>query len=226
MRNDVHVWSDGARLIAEAIMVHRRRVSYVIPPPTDSVPPLRLPSYGVPRQGLIGPLLLPSKTVVQGEQHSPKWPSHPRHRLGVASLAIDTSTQLVGRNAPEGILYTGGRDGLVMSWDLEIPMKKREHPYGAPKPSDDSGFHRPVGRWEIMTGWADEAIDEEAEEAEEKPTDGDVLGDVFPSGGRKKKWTDHTAQSIPHEQEWETDVEAFRPGKARFEFAVVAHVAA
>ena len=43
--------------------------------------------------------------------------NHPRHRLGVASLALDTSTQLVGRAAFEGILYSDGKDGLVMSWD-------------------------------------------------------------------------------------------------------------
>ena len=43
--------------------------------------------------------------------------NYPRHRLGVASLALDTSTKLVGRAACEGILYSDGRDGLVKSWD-------------------------------------------------------------------------------------------------------------
>jgi WD repeat-containing protein 48 len=131
--------------------------------------------------------------------------------LGVVCLAIDTSTHLVGRSAPEGILYTGGRDGLVMSWDLRIPMKKRQH--GTRGLKEDEGFRRPVGRWQLMTGWGDEAIDDEAEEAEVKPIDGDVLGDVLPGGGRRKKRVNQI-DSIPHGREWETDVDAFRPGKA------------
>ena len=44
----------------------------------------------------------------------------PRYRLGVSCLALDTSTQLVGRGAPEDMLYVGGRDGLVIAWDLGI----------------------------------------------------------------------------------------------------------
>ncbi|KAL1686443.1 hypothetical protein GGG16DRAFT_128688 [Schizophyllum commune] len=40
------------------------------------------------------------------------------------------------------------------------------------------GSTRGLARWEIMTGWADDAIDEE-QEGEDRPTsDGDILGDV------------------------------------------------
>ena len=43
---------------------------------------------------------------------------HPRHSLGVTSLALDLSTQLSGENEPKGILYSSGKDGLVASWQL------------------------------------------------------------------------------------------------------------
>lgn len=80
--------------------------------------------------------------------------SHPQHSLAVSSLAIDTITCIAGavddddhdidgdmdrhhdsehsygakhdREAvPPGILYTGGRDGLVGAWELGLPMRKR-----------------------------------------------------------------------------------------------------
>lgn len=81
--------------------------------------------------------------------------SHPQHSLAVSSLAIDTITCIAGsgdddddervdddidkhydseshrtRNqdrevVPPGILYTGGRDGLVGAWELDLPMRKR-----------------------------------------------------------------------------------------------------
>src|ERR1700751_2702756 len=105
-------------------MVHAsRRVSYVVPYPVDPVPRLQLPSLSVSRLASTGPLLIPSQIVVQdAEEDSSRYATSRRlrHRLGVSSLAVDTSTQLSGRNAPEGILYTGGRDGQVMSWDLGI----------------------------------------------------------------------------------------------------------
>jgi WD repeat-containing protein 48 len=196
-------------------MAHaRRRVSYVIPPPVDSVPRLQLPPFGVPRLGSTGPLLIPSQIVVQDTgEGSPKRTGtrRPRHRLGVASLAIDTSTQLSGRNAPEGILYTGGRDGLVMSWDLGIPMKRKP----APSADGDSVYtrdHRAVGRWEVLTGWADDIVDDESEDLDERPTlDGDVLGDVSPVSSRRKWAARWKVDRLPEDQ-WETDLEAFKPG--------------
>src|SRR5208282_6659067 len=47
------------------------------------------------------------------------------HRLGINSLALDTST--ITRNAygPQGILYSAGRDGMVSAWDLNLQLKKR-----------------------------------------------------------------------------------------------------
>jgi WD repeat-containing protein 48 len=135
-------------------------------------------------------------------------PRRPRHRLGVASLALDTSTQLSGRNAPEGILYTGGRDGQVISWDLGVAMKKKDS--SSAKTRRD---HLAVGRWEVMTGWADDYIDEEAEENEERlGSDGDVLGDVVPSSSRRRR-PSKSSSLVLRDDQWETDLEAFKPGQ-------------
>lgn len=174
----------------------RRRISYVIPPPADPVPLFQLPPYAVSRHGEIGPLLLSAQ---RAHSTSHELTRHPRHRLGVVSLAIDTSTQLVGRGTPEGILYSGARDGLVCSWDLEIPMKRREV---------SEGQRKAAGRWEAMTGWGDDVIDEEGEDGEEKWMDGDVLGDV--SSPRRRRRGDG---SIPYEFQWETNFDLYRPGK-------------
>lgn len=79
---------------------------------------------------------------------NPTLASHPQHSLAVSSLAIDTTTCIAssaspqeddlddaaesrrsiehGRDAiPQGILYTGGRDGLVGAWELGLPMRKK-----------------------------------------------------------------------------------------------------
>jgi hypothetical protein len=189
----------------------RRRVSYVLPPPTTHVPRLRLPPPGISRLGATAPLLLPAQTAFSHSQEDTHHP-YPRHRLGVASLALDTSTLLAGRNAPEGILYTGGRDGMVISWDLGVPMKKRKVKFGALPDS----LHRSFGRWEIVTGWTDDVIDEEAEDAadERMGSDGDVLGDVSLAASLKKKRLTRRT-SVPFEHEWETDLDAFKPGTVR-----------
>jgi WD repeat-containing protein 48 len=173
----------------------KRRLSYVIPPPTDHVLRLKLPSLGIPRNGSPRPLLLPS-------QHQPEEPhesSQPRHRLAVMSFALDSTTQLQGRAAPEGILYTGGRDGQVISWDLGLPLRRRRA-----APSRRSR----VARWEMLTGMADDALDEETEEEERR--DGDVLGDVKESGGRRRR--NSMRDDIPYERQWELDPERLEFG--------------
>ncbi|OJA18527.1 hypothetical protein AZE42_06653 [Rhizopogon vesiculosus] len=176
----------------------RRRVSYVIPPPTDDVPRLRLPPFGVVRNGSIRPLIIPSKTSLT-ESKSISEHSHPRHRLGAMSLALDTTTRLEGRNTPEGILYTGGRDGLVMSWDLGLPFRRRHDGRRRRDRSD---------RWEILTGMSDESLAEEVEEDERR--DGDVLGDVKEGGGRRRRGS--TADQLPYELQWQLDVDALTSG--------------
>ena len=183
----------------------RRRVSYVIPSPADAAPLLQLPPPDVPRHGAIGPLLVPQHSSGPASLPSPtpKWAQHPRHRLGVSCLALDTSTHLVGRTAPEGILYTGGRDGLVIAWDLGVPMQRRAQRYGM------SG--RSLRRWEVMTNWADDIIEEEDGEGDELRSDGDVLGEVTGKARRRIP----ADKSIPYEDQWETDVDAYQALKVR-----------
>jgi WD repeat-containing protein 48 len=191
----------------------KRRISYVIPPPPDpdSVSRLRLPPHGTSRLGAIGPLLVPlvgqNDPAELSHHHSHSHPySHsrrPRHRLGVASLALDTSTQLVGKSCSEGILYTGGRDGLVISWDLGISTKRRaQRSYGPERAK--------AGIWEVLTGWADNVIDEEGEDDDVRlgGGDGDVLGDVnYP-----RRQSLGNAGKLPYEQQWEMDSAATKPG--------------
>ena len=183
------------------VVLPRRRVSYIIPSPSESIPRLQLPPHGVSKLGTTGPLLTPFAGQTGSNS---KGPNHPRHRLGVASLALDTSTQLVGRAAPEGILYSGGRDGLVMSWELGIPMKTRKVKTVQP-------MKVRLGRWEIMTGWGDDFHDDDLED-EERVNDGDVLGDVTHSLHRRRRRAQSKADEIPYEHQWETDLSVFQPG--------------
>lgn len=183
----------------------KRRVSYVIPSPTEAIPRLQLPPHSTStRLGSVGPLLIPlNDRTREVEDIKPKFSEHPRHRLGVSSLALDTSTQLAGRDSPEGILYSGGRDGLIMSWDLGLRMKKKNV-------KTESEQTRRDGRWETMTGWADDAIDEEGEDEDRQQSDGDILGDVTANASRQRKLD---SNAIPYEYQWETDLAAFKPGK-------------
>ena len=186
----------------------KRRVSYVIPPPQDplTVPRLILPSHASSRLGAVGPLLTP--VTADNDVPDPVHPScsrRPCHRLGVASLALDTSTHLVGRSCPEGILYTGGRDGLVISWDLGIPTQQRAQPK---KPSDRTS----TGKWEFMTGWADDVIGETEDSRLITGGDGDILGDVeWP----RKHWSGPRSGEIPYEKQWEMNSIATEPGFVR-----------
>jgi WD repeat-containing protein 48 len=91
-----------------------------------------------------------------------------------------------------------------MSWDLGARMKKRKGP-------DGKNDARRRGRWEVMTGWDDEGLDEETDDAEERlVSDGDVLGDVT---ARRRPTS--LASEIPYERQWETDMSAFQPGTVR-----------
>jgi WD repeat-containing protein 48 len=194
----------------------RRRVSYVIPPPIDVPRLLQLPPLGISRLGSIGPLLIPAGGhTTNSERDQQKRDGNPRHRLGVSSLVLDTSTQLAGRGAPEGILYSGGRDGMIMSWDLSIPMRKRKREHS------EDGLRRIHGRWELMTGWAEDGIYEEGDDGNDlKQSDGDILGDVSASGRKRQK---AKLNSLPYEKQWETDVAAFKPGKVKCSVLLCKH---
>lgn len=74
-----------------------------------------------------------------------------------------------------------------------------------------SELHRPVGRWEIMTGWADDIVENEGEDKGFR-SNGDVLGDVQDSGGRGRRRWNTSPSDIPYEEQWETDMDVFQPG--------------
>ena len=57
-----------------------------------------------------------------------------------------------------------------------------------------------------MTNWADDVIEEEAEEGDEYRSDGDVLGEVTGKTRRKIPNDD----SIPYEEQWQTDMDAYQ----------------
>ncbi|KIJ53413.1 hypothetical protein M422DRAFT_222750 [Sphaerobolus stellatus SS14] len=184
------------------------RLSYVIPPPTAPPAPLVLPPLSASRHGSIRPLLFPantSRTKHKRRASNADWHpqgSHPRHRLGVSSLALDTSTKLEGQVNPQGILYSGGRDGQILSWDLGLRTKRRQHPYGH---SDRGGIGWRKGHWEILTGWNDDMGEEEEEDDEVIGSDGDVLGDVVDPVGRRRRSSQALYGSILPEHAWELD---------------------
>ncbi|KZW03181.1 WD40 repeat-like protein [Exidia glandulosa HHB12029] len=191
-----------------------RRVSYMIPPPAEPVPHLLLPSLDTPRNGRSAPLIVPatpaswSPSPLAGLAPAQQ---HPRHRLAVASLALDASTQLLGRPSPEGILYTGGRDGLIISWELGMRMRRR-----IAGPDDGYGPGKPK-RWEAITGWDDE-FDEEDEES--PVLAGDVLGDV---SKRKRSNTLSDSEVLAWEDQWEVYEHGPVDAPAAFRQSVQAH---
>ncbi|KAJ6591528.1 hypothetical protein DFH09DRAFT_1306267 [Mycena vulgaris] len=193
-------------------MTGKRRVSYIIPAPSEPVPRLALPPATADRRGHVRPLLVLAAHQPPPDPDAAARSRHPRHRLPVAALALDTCTQLAGRPAPEGILYTAGRDGLVLSWDLALPLRRRA--------LNDSPLRR--GRWEALTGWADDALDEEAEEADDRPTsDGDVLGEVT-AGGSARRRARNGVRELPHEAQWEMDLDK-QPRGSSFRQCVQTH---
>jgi WD repeat-containing protein 48 len=122
-----------------------KRVSYILPPIRHAPRLFHLPTLkdnvGNAR-GRSGPLLLSpgfeiplsSSGLNQSRnafgEGSSAYGIHPRHCLPVSSLALDTSTILGGSKdgKPSGILYTGGRDGMIGAWELGLRMKKRRNP--------------------------------------------------------------------------------------------------
>jgi WD repeat-containing protein 48 len=91
-----------------------------------------------------------------------------------------------------------------MSWDLGIQMKRR-------KQKDSANGSRRRARWEVLTGWGDDAIDEETDDDDRPTSDGDILGDVTNSISKRKREAILGAD-IPYERRWEIDPLAFEPG--------------
>ena len=157
----------------------------MIPSPAQTVPRLVLPRLGADRHGSTTPLLIsaspqsdPAKSVTGPDQQY----THPRHRLGISSFALDTSTRLSGKTSPEGIIYSGGRDGQVLAHELGVALKHRSKPYGV------NPDRKAVGKsWEAITGW--------------KESDGYGEDEQDAS----------SSLEIPYENAWELDSSAGEP---------------
>jgi hypothetical protein len=110
-----------------------RRITYVIPPPVQTVLRLLLPRLGADRHGGTTPLLISASpgsdptmyVTVPDHQYT-----HPKHWLGISSFALDTSTRLSGKTNLESILYSGERGGQVLAHELGVALKHRSKPYG------------------------------------------------------------------------------------------------
>jgi hypothetical protein len=161
----------------------------VIPPATYNVPRLSLPHLGADRHGSTIPLIISTGHEDENDLQTRSQPTHtsermhPKHRLGVSSFALDTSTKLIGKNSPEGILYSGGRDGQVIAHELGAPLKQRSRAYG----SGPEGKGK-VNSWEAITGWNE--TDDETEE--------DDKGAIHSS-------------ELPFENTWELDTSLGEP---------------
>ena len=225
-----------------------RRVSYILPAPSEPPPVLQLPGIGERRRGVTQPYLVhketgPNAAATNGtaapipanpftdtvKQTNPNSSSHPRHCLGVNALALDTSTVLTDASAPGGILYSGGRDGLVVSWDLGIPHKRRRgQRYQVSAGTGRTNWDRVGDGAEI---WDD---DDDEDGFNETPpddagtgtgngaageTDGwssdDDLGDGWVGVDGDKARKRAARGEVPYEDRWEVDYDAAQDSVSR-----------
>ncbi|KAL7410603.1 hypothetical protein BDY24DRAFT_417926 [Mrakia frigida] len=205
-----------------------RRVSYVIPSPLSPPPYLSLPSPTHARNGSPHPILLksshqppsapttpqPTPTPINNPffnstnpssssssiRPAPPPASHPQHSLGIPALALDCSTQLAGNSGPQGILYTGGRDGLVAGWELGVNMKRRGkgRRYGY-----EDGGRRGWVRWNELGGGDDDDDEEDYDQEEEDERDREEEEYERGAGAGAAEET----KRIPYEERWEVDLE-------------------
>ncbi|EIW67604.1 hypothetical protein TREMEDRAFT_64196 [Tremella mesenterica DSM 1558] len=206
--------------------VTARRVSYILPSPSEPPPLLSLPPIGEPRKGRTAPLLRPkdasSATTPTFQSRNPfltpSQSSHPRHCLGVTALALDTSTLLANHTSPQGILYTGGRDGLVASWELGIHHKRRK----------GGRYDLPPGgnrvKWEKIGDsaelWVGDAEEDEFEDSEEEASSEDEELEGWVGVNGKK------AREVPYEERWEVDrdhLAANKPPPTKFRQSAQTH---
>lgn len=190
---------------------NKRRVSYIIPPPQHEPPTLELPGLGAAPGGDARsyPYIAPKAATNGHHQFASRNPfastrresetnsvDHPRHRLGVSALALDTSTVLSGADAPGGILYTGGRDGLVASWETHIPHTKRRGRRYRPVPGRGTGGRV---RWERLgdggADWEDDDGDDQGGDDSSSEEDDTPDGSGMP---RKRR-------ELTYEDRWEVD---------------------
>lgn len=139
----------GNGIISDYTPPSIQRVSYALS--NVDYPPqyFKLPSYAETIELSRNPLeaasvkLIPSDQQVPVQRNGPTYSKdHPRHTLPISSLAIDSLTPLQNEtqdHSPAGILYMGGRDGMISSWELDLPMRSSAsqlHPTGQSAVSD------------------------------------------------------------------------------------------
>ena len=66
---------------------------------------------------------------------------------------------------------------------------------------------RKRAKWEVLTGWGDDAIEEESDDEQRPMTDGDILGDVT-----RRNRKEIVGAELPYERRWEMDPTAFKAG--------------
>lgn len=121
-----------------------KRISYILPPPQPTrIDHLDFPSWPHSSHGQTKPWLVKSNEPKVTENLD----TTPGHLRGVAALALDTTTILADATSPQGILYTGGRDGQLIGWDLNLPTTRRQGPRWT---------NRDRIEWERLDGDADD----------------------------------------------------------------------
>lgn len=120
----------------------------------------------------------------------------------MTSLVLDTSTILQNSQSPGGILYSGGRDGLVASWELNVPHKKRRGGRYDLGPGRGTKV-----KWErIGDGaelWDEEDEAEFGEDGDGNSSDEDSQGWV----GLDRDGESRRKGEVPYEDRWEVDKE-------------------
>lgn len=175
-------------------MATRKRVSYTLATPSTAPPALGLPPPQHDQIGRAAPayrVFPTTTTTTTPRQAEAPDATHPAHCLGVTALALDATTVLHGQDAPRGILYTGGRDGLVASWEQGVPMKRAE-----------KGAEEEYVKWERIG-----VLDDE-DEGEEDDSEFGFIGGNARSGGdavSRKGKDDGSAK-------WTVDREAIHGG--------------
>ncbi|BEJ10673.1 hypothetical protein CspHIS471_0100950 [Cutaneotrichosporon sp. HIS471] len=192
---------------------NKRRVSYIIPAPGYVPDILELPGFGAAPGGDARsfPYIRPKGGASNGAAQFasrnpfanppslqlPQETRHPQHRLGISALALDTSTVVSGTNAPGGILYTGGRDGLVASWETHVPHTRRRGRRYRPVPGRGTGGRV---RWERLgDGGPDWEDDDGDDDGGDDSSSEDDEGTPDVTGGPRKR------KDLAYEDRWEVD---------------------
>lgn len=232
-----------------------RRVSYVIPPPTNPPPLLSLPPIDSQRPRHPQPRFKIESNSSSNSNYNNSLNDHPRHRLAVQAITLDLSTPIShdskgeeGSESVDGLLYMGGRDGLLTSWELGLPAKRRKVKYGKERfQSEDEG-----GRNSRASSLFDYAREED--ESDDEIGEGllsnsvEIMDDLGTSAfssknglasrrskeyGRRTSTTSTTKleekpEELPTEESWQVDDERMKSmggnvGSAKFRQCLQSH---